>query len=98
MTVKKVLFSGVGFILLLVVAGAIGLHQLGFRFGTRTPPGLLSPAPNASEAPKASASGKVAADSAKCDWPSNFKLPKDIQLEIPDVPDTIRRPAPDENK
>ncbi len=88
---KKAIFLSAALLLVASVGVFIFL-----RPGER---GMTPPAPNASEAPKLSTPGIMATGTTEkapdYQMPTDFKLPNDLQIETPQVPEGVGSVAGD---
>jgi hypothetical protein len=79
----------------LLVAAVLTVLTLSVGCGSRKPEGATPPAPNASEAPKASTTpSKKSGDGKETD----VKLPKTLDIQVPSVPEGLQGPPEGEKK
>ena len=93
---KKAFLVGGGLLILLVVVAAIAIFGFGLGLGPQTAPGHAPLRPDAAEAPKAVPGEKNTAKTPAADWPSDFKLPDNVKVDTPDLPDALKEPAGEE--
>ena len=95
MKIKKVVgWTAAVVFLSLVAIVARGAYLLLVR---RAPVGLKPLAPTAAEAPKATPQGVSTTRTnamPEYHWPPDFKLPLQMQIDAPKVPDGIQEPSP----
>lgn len=93
MTIKKAFLVGGGVLASLVILAAIAIIGFGLGLGPRQAPGHAPLAPDAAEAPKAVPGEKNTAKTPASDWPTDFKLPDNVRVDAPEIPDALKEPA-----
>jgi len=92
---NKIVVLGGSLLAFVCLVGGSGVY---YYLGSHTEPeGLRSPAPTASEAPKANYSGQIADSrgdaTAQVAMPEDVKMPTDIDIQAPQVPGGLADPA-----